>query len=111
MLSSDNLLIRNLCNEGIPVLKTEFCGHIDYWMTTKFVPAGELGADEWYHTVEGYNITETINGVFLGSDLAQRIMDFVSQNPLIKLKLHKDCKYMYFTSSSKNKINPIANVS
>lgn len=107
MLSSDHILIKGLCSEGIPVLKTEFCGEIDYWMTVKFSPAGELGSDDNHHLIEGYCITSIIDGTFLSTDLLQRVMDFIGQNPLLKLKMHGECKYIYFTSSSKNKVNPL----
>lgn len=110
MLSSDNFVIRNLVSNSIPILKTSFEGSIDYWMVTKFIPCGELGSDDSFHTIEGWNVTEKIDNILLGGDIMQRVYDHINSSPLMKIKLHKDCKYIYFTNSSQNKINPLQDV-
>lgn len=109
MLSSDNLVIRNLVSNSIPILKTSFEGSVDYWMIVRFTPCGELGSDESLHFIEGWNITEKIDNIFLGADLMQRVYDHINSSPLLKVKLHKDCKFIYFTNSQ-NKKNPLQDV-
>lgn len=109
MQKSDAGLIKLLVSNGFKILKLEKEASVfEYWVVVSFTASGEMGQDNTFHSLEGYNITDVLNNSIITDDLEARVYTEVEAAPLIKVKIHSGYRFEFFLSYTHK--NPLSKI-